>query len=38
MEQYTEDEKLEQYNMHRRKQRELDLKQEVEKQWKLKLT
>ena len=37
MEQYAEDEKLEQYNMRRRKQRELDLKQEVEKQWQLKL-
>ena len=37
MEQYTEDEKLEQYNMRRRKQKELDLKQEVEKQWQLKL-
>ena len=37
LEQYAEDEKLEQYNMRRRKQRELDLKQEVEKQWQLKL-
>jgi len=37
MEQYAEDEKLEQYNMRRRKQRELDLKQEVERQWQLKL-
>ncbi len=37
MEQFAEDEKLEQYNMRRRKQRELDLKQEVEKQWQIKL-
>ena len=37
MQQYAEDEKLEQYNMRRRKQRELDLKQEVEKQWQIKL-
>ena len=37
MQQYAEDEKLEQYNMRRRKQRELDLKQEVERQWQLKL-
>ena len=37
MEQFAEDEKLEQYNMSRRKQRELDLKQEVEKQWQIKL-
>ena len=37
MQQYAEDEKLEQYNMRRRKQRELDLKQEVEKQWQQKL-
>ena len=37
LEQYAQDEKLEQYNMRRRKQRELDLKQEVEKQWQLKL-
>ena len=37
MEQYAEDEKLEQYNMRRRKQRELDLKQEVERQWQIKL-
>ena len=37
MEQFAEDEKLEQYNMRRRKQRELDLKQEVERQWQIKL-
>ena len=37
MQQYAEDEKLEQYNMRRRKQRELDLKKEVEKQWQIKL-
>jgi hypothetical protein len=37
MQQYAEDEKLEQYNMRRRKQRELDLKQEVERQWQIKL-
>ena len=37
MEQYAEDEKLEQYNMRRRKQRELDLKMEVERQWQIKL-
>ena len=37
MEKYAEEEKLEQYNMRRRKQRELDLKAEVEKQWQLKL-
>jgi hypothetical protein len=37
MEQFAEDEKLEQYNKRRRKQRELDLKQEVEKQWQIKL-
>ena len=37
MEQYAQDEKLEQYNRIRRKQRELDLKQEVERQWQIKL-
>jgi len=37
MEQYAQDEKLEQYNRVRRKQRELDLKQEVERQWQIKL-
>ena len=37
MEQYAEDEKLEQYNMRRRKQKELDLKEEVERQWQMKL-
>ena len=37
MEKYKEDEKLEQYNAIRRKQKELDYKNEIEKQWKLKL-
>ena len=37
MEQYKEDERLEQYNVLRRKQKELDLKNEIEKQWTFKL-
>lgn len=37
MEKFKEDERLEQYNAIRRKQKELDLKNEIEKQWKLKL-
>jgi hypothetical protein len=37
MEKYKEDEKLEQYNTIRRKQKELDYKNEIEKQWKRKL-
>ena len=37
MEQFKADERLEQYNLMRRKQKELDLKAEIEKQWKLKL-
>ena len=37
MEKYKEDEKLEQYNAIRRKQKELDYKNEIEKQWKHKL-
>jgi hypothetical protein len=37
MEKYAADEKLEQYNVIRRKQKELDFKNEVEKQWQEKL-
>lgn len=37
LEKYKEDEKLEQYNLVRRKQKELEYKAEIEKQWTLKL-
>lgn len=37
LEKFKEDEKLEQFNMNRRKQKELDYKKEIEKQWTLKL-
>ena len=37
LEKYKSDEKLEQFNAIRRKQKELEYKQEIEKQWKLKL-
>lgn len=37
LEKYREDEKLEQYNLIRRKQKEIDYKNEIEKQWTLKL-
>lgn len=37
MEKYAEDEKLEQFNAMRRRQKEIDLKKEIEKQWQEKL-
>jgi len=37
MEKYKEDERLEQYNIQRRKQKELEYKNEIERLWKLKL-
>lgn len=37
LEKFKEDEKLEQFNMMRRKQKEMDYKKEIERQWSLKL-
>lgn len=37
IEQYKQDEKLEQYNLVKRKQKEMDFKEEIEKQWREKL-
>lgn len=37
LEKFKEDERLEQYNMIKRKQKEMDYKKEIEKQWTLKL-
>lgn len=37
LEKFKEDEKLEQFNMMRRKQKEMDYKKEIERQWTLKL-
>ena len=37
LEKFKEDERLEQYNMIKSKQKEMDYKKEIEKQWTLKL-
>lgn len=37
LEKYAAEERLEQYNLIKRKQKQLDMKNEIEKQWKLKL-